>query len=142
MKVSVNKLNNIVGDMELVEEKMTGFCTLSGKWRHTKERVYRIEIKMEMSNGDTYVSSVLTSKFTYKPAGPATGRFPIDDISELDQALRELQITRDFDIIEHKWLLDRAAKAIVDEYSRQYYPGYSAGLRMKEIVDELNQFEG
>ena len=142
MKVSVNKLENVVGDMQLIEEKMTEFCTLNGKWRSTKERVYRIEIKMEMSNGDTYVASVHTSKFTYKPAGPATGRFPIDDISELDQALRKLQITRDFDIIEHKWLLDRAAKAIVDEYSRQFYPGYSAGLRMKEIVAELNQFEG
>lgn len=142
MKVSVNKLNDIVGDMQLIEEKMTGFSTFQGKWRSTRERVYRIEIKMEMSNGDTYVASVHTSKFTYKPAGPATGRFPIDDISELDQALRKLNITRDFDIFEHKWLLDRAAKAIVDEYSRQYYPGYSAGLRMKEIVAELNQFEG
>lgn len=142
MKVSVNKLNDIVGDMQLIEEKMTGFCTLNGKWRRTKERVYRIEIKMKMSNGDTYISSVYTSKFIYAPAGPATGRFPIDDISELDQALRKLNITRDFDIIEHKWLLDRAAKAIVDEYSRQFYPGNSAGLRLKEIVDELNQFEG
>lgn len=142
MKVSVNKLENVVGDMQLVEEKMTEFCTLNGKWRSTKERVYRIEIKMEMSDGTSYVSSVNTSKFTYKPAGPATGRFPIDDISELDQALRKLNITRDFDIVEHKWLLDRAAKAIVDEYSRQYYPGYSAGRRLKEIVAELNQFEG
>ena len=141
MKVSVNKLNNIVGDMELVEEKMTGFCALSGKWRHTKERVYRIEIKMEMSNGDTYVSSVLTSKFTYKPAGPATGRFPIDDIAALDAALRKLEI-RDFNIEEHACLLDRAARFLVEEYARQYYPGYSAGLRLKEIVAELNQFEG
>lgn len=142
MKVSVNKLKGIVGDMQLIEEKMTEFCTLNGKWRSTKERVYRIEIKMEMSDGTSYISSVNTSKFTYKPAGPATGRFPIDDISELDQALRKLQITRDFDTIEHKWLLDRAARFIVEEYARQYYPGYSAGLRMKEIVAELNQFEG
>ena len=90
MKVSVNKLENVVGDMQLIEEKMTEFCTLNGKWRSTKERVYLIEIKMEMSDGTSYVSSVNTSKFTYKPAGPATGRFPIDDISELDQALRSL----------------------------------------------------
>lgn len=142
MKVSVNKLENVVGDMELIETKMTGFCTFNGKWRSTKERVYRIEIKMEMSNGDTYISSVNTSKFTYKPAGPATGRFPIDDIAALDAALRKLVFTRDFDIEEHKWLLDRAARFLVDEYSRQFYPGNSAGLRLKEIVAELNQFEG
>lgn len=141
MKVSVNKLENVVGDMELIETKMTGFCTFNGKWRSTKERVYRIEIKMEMSNGDTYISSVNTSKFTYKPAGPATGRFPIDDIAALDAALRKLEI-RDFDVEEHAWLLDRAARFLVKEYARQYYPGYSAGLRMKEIVAELNQFEG
>lgn len=41
MKVSVNKLEGIVGDMEFVKEKMTGFCTLNGKWRSTKERIYR-----------------------------------------------------------------------------------------------------
>ena len=142
MKVSVNKLENVVGDMELIETKMTGFCTFNGKWRSTKERVYRIEIKMEMSDGTSYVSSVNTSKFTYKPAGPATGRFPIDDISELDQALCKLNIARDFDIEEHKWLLDRAARFLVEEYARQYYPGYSAGRRLKEIVAELNQFKG
>lgn len=141
MKVSVNKLENVVGDMELIETKMTGFCTFNGKWRSTKERVYRIEIKMEMSNGDTYISSVNTSKFTYKPAGPATGRFPIDDISALDAALRKLEI-RDFDVEKHDWLLDRAARFLVEEYARQYYPGYSAGRRLKEIVAELNQFEG
>lgn len=140
MKVSVNKLNDIVGDMQLIEEKMTGFCTLNGKWRSTKERVYRIEIKMEMSNGDTYVSSVLTSKFTYAPAGPATGRFPIDDIAALDAALRKLEI-RDFDVEEHAWLLDRAARFLVNAYSKQYYPGNSPRL-VKDIVDELNQFEG
>ena len=141
MKVSVNKLENVVGDMQLVEEKMTEFCTLNGKWRSTKERIYRIEIKMEMSDGTFYVSSVNTSKFTYKPAGPATGRFPIDDISALDAALRKLEI-RDFDVEEHDWLLDRAARFLVEEYARQYYPGYSAGRRLKEIVAELNQFEG
>lgn len=141
MKVSVNKLNDVIGDMELIAEKMTEFCTLNGKWRSTKERVYRIEIKMEMSDGTSYVSSVNTSKFTYKPAGPATGRFPIDDIAALDAALRKLEI-RDFDVEEHAWLLDRAARFLVEEYARQYYPGYSAGLRMKEIVAELNQFEG
>ena len=141
MKVSVNKLENVVGDMELIETKMTGFCTFNGKWRSTKERVYRIEIKMEMSDGTSYVSSVNTSKFTYKPAGPATGRFPIDDIAALDASLRKLEI-RDFDVEEHAWLLDRAARFLVEEYARQYYPGYSAGLRMKEIVAELNQFEG
>lgn len=141
MKVSVNKLENVVGDMELIETKMTGFCTFNGKWRSTKERIYRIEIKMEMSDGTSYVSSVNTSKFTYKPAGPATGRFPIDDIAALDAALRKLEI-RDFDVEEHAWLLDRAARFLVEEYARQYYPGYSAGLRMKEIVAELNQFEG
>lgn len=141
MKVSVNKLENVVGDMQLIEEKMTEFCTLNGKWRSTKERIYRIEIKMEMSDGISYVSSVNTSKFTYKPAGPATGRFPIDDISALDAALRKLEI-RDFDVEEHDWLLDRAARFLVEEYARQYYPGYSAGRRLKEIVAELNQFEG
>lgn len=141
MKVSVNKLNDVIGDMELIAEKMTEFCTLNGKWRSTKERVYRIEIKMEMSDGTSYVSSVNTSKFTYKPAGPATGHFPIDDIAALDAALRKLEI-RDFDVEEHAWLLDRAARFLVEEYARQYYPGYSAGLRMKEIVAELNQFEG
>lgn len=141
MKVSVNKLENVVGDMQLIEEKMTEFCTLNGKWRSTKERIYRIEIKMEMSDGTFYVSSVNTSKFTYKPAGPATGRFPIDDISALDAALRKLEI-RDFDVEEHDWLLDRAARFLVEEYARQYYPGYSAGRRLKEIVAELNQFEG
>ena len=128
MKVSVNKLENVVGDMELIETKMTGFCTFNGKWRSTKERVYRIEIKMEMSDGTSYVSSVNTSKFTYKPAGPATGRFPIDDISELDQALRKLNITRDFDIEEHKWLLDRAARFLVDTYSQQNYPAILLGV--------------
>lgn len=121
---------------------MTGFCTFNGKWRSTKERVYRIEIKMEMSDGTSYVSSVNTSKFTYKPAGPATGRFPIDDISELDQALRKLNITRDFDIVEHKWLLDRAARFLVDTYSQQNYPGNPAGRYLRDIVNELNQFEG
>lgn len=141
MKVSVNKLENVVGDMQLIEEKMTEFCTLNGKWRSTKERIYRIEIKMEMSDGTSYVSSVNTSKFTYKPAGPATGRFPIDDIAALDAALRKLEI-RDFDVEEHDWLLDRAARFLVEEYARQYYPGYSAGRRLKEIVAELNQFEG
>lgn len=141
MKVSVNKVENVVGDMQLIEEKMTEFCTLNGKWRSTKERIYRIEIKMEMSDGTFYVSSVNTSKFTYKPAGPATGRFPIDDISALDAALRKLEI-RDFDVEEHDWLLDRAARFLVEEYARQYYPGYSAGRRLKEIVAELNQFEG
>ena len=30
MKVSVNKLENVVGDMQLIEEKMTEFCTFSG----------------------------------------------------------------------------------------------------------------
>lgn len=142
MKVSVNKLENVVGDMELIETKMTGFCTFNGKWRSTKERVYRIEIKMEMSDGTSYVSSVNTSKFTYKPAGPATGRFPIDDISELDQALRKLNITRDFDIEEHKWLLDRAARFLVDTYSQQNYPGNPAVRYLRDIVNELNQFEG
>lgn len=141
MKVSVNKLENVVGDMELIETKMTRFCTLNGKWRHTKERVYRIEIKMEMSDGTSYISSVHTSKFNYAPAGPATNRFPINDISALDAALRKLEI-RDFDVEEHAWLLDRAARFLVDEYSRQFYPGNSAGLRLKEIVAELNQFEG
>lgn len=106
MKVSVNKLENVVGDMELIETKMTGFCTFNGKWRSTKERIYRIEIKMEMSDGTSYVSSVNTSKFTYKPAGPATGRFPIDDISELDRALCKLNITRDFDIEEVGYYTD------------------------------------
>lgn len=83
-----------------------------------------------------------TSKFTYKPAGPATGRFPIDDISELDQALRKLNITRDFDIEEHKWILDRAARFLVDTYSQQNYPGNPAGRYLRDIVNELNQFEG
>ena len=128
--------------MQLIEEKMTEFCTFNGKWRSTKERVYRIEIKMEMRDGTSYISSVNTSKFTYKPAGPATGRFPIDDIAALDAALRKLQITRDFDIIEHKWLLDRAAKALVDTYSKQNYPGNPAGRYLRSIVAELNQFEG
>lgn len=141
MKVSVNKLENVIGDMQLIEEKMTEFCTLNGKWRSTKERVYRIEIKMEMSDGTSYISSVYTSKFTYAPAGPATNRFPINDISALDAALRKLEI-RDFDVEEHAWLLDRAARFLVEEYARQYYPGYSAGRRLKEIVAELNQFEG
>lgn len=140
MKVSVNKLNDIVGDMQLIEEKMTGFSTFQGKWRSTKERVYRVEIKMEMSNGYTYISSVLTSKFNYAPAGPATGRFPIDDIAALDAALRKLEI-RDFDVEEHAWLLDRAARFLVNAYSKQDYPGNSPRL-VKDIVDELNQFEG
>lgn len=142
MKVSVNKLENVIGDMELIEERMTEFYTLSGKRRSTKERVYRIEIKIEMSNGDTYTSSVYTSKFTYKPAGPATDRYPINDLAALDSALRKLNFTRDFDVEEHKWLLDRAAKAIVDEYSRQFFPGGSAGRGLRDIVAELNQFEG
>lgn len=140
MKVSVNKLENVVGDMELIKTKMTGFCTLNGKWRSTKERIYRIEIKMEMSDGTSYVSSVNTSKFTYKPAGPATGRFPIDDIAALDAALRKLEI-RDFDVEDHAWLLDRAARFLVNAYSKKDYPGNSPRL-VKDIVDELNQFEG
>lgn len=128
----------VVGDMQLIEEKMTEFCTLNGKWRSTKERVYRIEIKMEMSNGDTYISSVNTSKFTYKPAGPATGRFPIDDLAKFHEALGKLVI-QDLDVKKHGDILDEAAKQFVHYYGASRNPNYPGRETIRSVANRLNQ---
>lgn len=141
MKVNVKKLRGVPGDMQLVLIRQTDFVTPEGEERSTKERVYRIEIKMEMSDGRSYVADVHVSKFAYKPAGPATGRFPVEDLEDLDYALRGLTINRDFDPKKDWKILNEIASTLVSAYARQYYSGNIADAELKNLVEEIEKVE-
>ena len=138
MKVSVNKLENIVGDMELIETKMTGFCTFNGKWRSTKERIYRIELIFKMSNGDTHVSTAYISKFAYKPAGSVLGRYPIDDLAKFHEALGKLVI-QDLDVNKYAGILDEAAAQFVHYYGASRNPNFNGRETIRSVANRLNQ---
>lgn len=139
MKVRINKLDAI-GDMEFIKEQKVSYETMySNKQRTTTERIFRIELIFEMSNGDTHVSNAYISKFAYKPAGPVLNRYPVDDIADLDRALRAVPEMRDFDVNEDASILDQAAKDMVHAYASVRNPNCPTNVTPATIARRLNQ---
>lgn len=139
MKVRINKLDAI-GDMEFIKKQKVSYETMySNKRRTTTERVFRIELIFEMSNGDTHISNAYISKFAYKHAGPALNRYPVDDIADLDRELRAVPEMRDFDVNEDANILDQAAKDMVHAYASVRNPNCPTNVTPATIARRLNQ---
>lgn len=141
MKVGIKKLDGVIGDMELVKKQTVSYETMYGnKLRTTTEYVYRIELIFEMSNGDTHVSNAYASRFAYKPAGSALGRYPIDDIAKFHEALSKL-VVQDLDVKKYGGILDEAAKQFVHFYGASRNPNYSGRETIKSVANRLNQID-
>ena len=139
MKVRINKLDAI-GDMEFIKEQKVSYETMySNKQRTTTERIFRIELIFEMSNGDTHVSNAYISKFAYKPAGSVLNRYPVDDIADLDRELRAVPEMRDFDVNEDANILDKAAQDMVHAYASVRNPNCPTNVTPATIARRLNQ---
>lgn len=141
MKVGIKKIRGTAGDMQLVLMRDTEFVNLDGEKRSTKERVYRIEVKMEMSNGWSYVADVYVSKFADTTAGPAVGRFPIDDLEDLNHTLRGIEINRDFDVKKDWRVLNAAANTLVSVYARRFRFDSLADVDLEDVVDMIEKVE-
>lgn len=141
MKVGINKLNGVIGDMELVKKQTVSYETMySNKRKTTTEFVYRIELIFRMSDGSTHVSSAYTSRFAYKPAGSALGRYPIDDIAKFHEALGKL-IIKDLDVAKHGDILDEAAAQLVHYYGASRNPNYPGRHTIQSVANKLNQID-
>lgn len=141
MKVSVRKLKDAAGDMQLVLLRDTEFTAPDGEKRSTKERVYRIELRMQMSNGRSYFAEVHISKFADTTAGPAVGRFPIVDLEDLNYSLRGLKIERDFDARKDWKVLNAAADALVSTYARRSRFDNLSTVDLEDVVDMIEKVE-
>lgn len=141
MKVSVKKIRGVAGDMQLVLLRDTEFVDLDGEKRSTKERVYRIEVKMTMGNGRSYVADVHVSKFADASAGPAVGRFPVVDLEDLNYTLRGIEINRDFDPKNDWKVLNAAADALVSAYAQRSRFDSLAPVDLKDVVDMIEKVE-
>lgn len=139
MKVGINKLDGVIGDMELVKEQTVSFETTYGnKIRSTAESVYRIELIFRMSDGSTHVSTQYISRFAYKPAGAALGRYPIDDLAKFNDALGKLDI-QDLDVDKYADALDEAAAKLVHYYGASRNPNYNGRETIQSVARKLNQ---
>ena len=74
-----------------------------------------------MSDGSTHVSTQYISRFAYKPAGAALGRYPIDDLAKFNDALGKLDI-QDLDVDKYADALDDAAAKFVHYYGASRHP--------------------
>ena len=141
MKVGIKKLDGVIGDMELVKKQTVSYETMySNKLRTTTEFVYRIELIFRMSDGSTHVSNAYVSRFAYKPAGSALGRYPIDDIAKFNEDLGKLVI-QDLDVKKHGGILDEAAKQLVHYYGASRNPNYPGCETIRSVANRLNQID-
>lgn len=139
MKVGINKLDGVIGDMELIKEQTVSFeTTYSNKIRSTTESIYRIELIFRMSDGSTHVSTQYISRFAYKPAGAALGRYPIDDLAKFNDALGKLDI-QDLDVDKYADALDEAAAKFVHYYGASRNPNYNGRETIQSVARKLNQ---
>lgn len=139
MKVGINKLDGVIGDMELVKEQTVSFeTTYSNKIRSTTESIYRIELIFRMSDGSTHVSAQYISRFAYKPAGAALGRYPIGDLAKFNDALGKLDI-QDLDVDKYADALDDAAAKLVHYYGASRNPNYNGRETIQSVANKLNQ---
>lgn len=93
-----------------------------------------------MSDGSTHVSSAYVSRFAYKPAGSALGRYPIDDLAKFHEALSKLVI-QDLDVKKHGGILDEAAKQFVHYYGASRNPNYPGRETIRSVANRLNQID-
>ena len=91
-----------------------------------------------MSDGSTHVSTQYISRFAYKPAGAALGRYPIDDLAKFHEALSKLVI-QDLDVNKYAGILDEAAAQFVHYYGAARNPNFNGRETIRSVAKRLNQ---
>lgn len=91
-----------------------------------------------MSDGSTHVSTQYISRFAYKPAGAALGRYHIDDLAKFNDALGKLDI-QDLDVDKYADALDDAAAKLVHYYGASRNPNYNGRETIQSVANKLNQ---